>query len=101
MLAYRRADLKRAILLSGIVGSWLVALNQGGVILDGKVSEYAAVARKRRIAGPACRRGDGFKRTADLARGFVLECKQAAIHIEDPVGPVGIDRFEEFGLERH
>jgi hypothetical protein len=37
-LAYRRADLKRAPLLSGIVGSWLVALNQGSVILDGQFS---------------------------------------------------------------
>jgi len=36
-LAYRRTDFVRALLLSGIVGSWLVALNQGGVILDGRI----------------------------------------------------------------
>jgi len=27
----------RALLLSGIVGSWLVAFNQGGVILGGQI----------------------------------------------------------------
>jgi len=35
LLTYGRADLKRALFLSGIVGSWLVALNQGTGILQG------------------------------------------------------------------
>jgi hypothetical protein len=32
---YRRADIKRAILICAIVGSWLVAFNQGSAILAG------------------------------------------------------------------
>lgn len=32
---YRRADLKRAVLLASIVGSWLVFFNQGSAILLG------------------------------------------------------------------
>jgi hypothetical protein len=33
-LIYRLEDLKRALLLSGIVGSWLVTFNQGSAILE-------------------------------------------------------------------
>jgi hypothetical protein len=32
---YHRADIKRAVLLCAIVGSWLVAFNQGSTILGG------------------------------------------------------------------
>ncbi len=35
LLVYRIADFKRALFLSGVVGSWLVALNQGTAILEG------------------------------------------------------------------
>ena len=34
---YHRVDIKRAILLCAIVGSWLVAFNQGSAILAGGV----------------------------------------------------------------
>jgi hypothetical protein len=35
LLIYRRADFKRALFLSGVVGSWLVAVNQGTAITQG------------------------------------------------------------------
>ncbi len=38
MNLYKSTDLKRAILLCGIVGTWLVALNQGREILSGQFS---------------------------------------------------------------
>jgi hypothetical protein len=34
-IIYRRSDLKRALLLASIVGSWLVSFNQGSAILAG------------------------------------------------------------------
>jgi hypothetical protein len=36
LLIYGKQDLKRALLLSCIVGSWLVALNQGSAIIEGQ-----------------------------------------------------------------
>ena len=38
MMIYRVGDFKRALLLCGIVGTWLVALNQGSEILAGRAS---------------------------------------------------------------
>ncbi len=35
---YRRADLRRALILCAIVGSWLVSLNQGSEILAESMS---------------------------------------------------------------
>jgi hypothetical protein len=32
---YHRADLKRAVILCAIVGTWLVAFNQGSLLLTG------------------------------------------------------------------
>ena len=38
-MLYRKEDFRRALLLSGIVGSWLVFFNQGSAIIGGSFSE--------------------------------------------------------------
>ncbi len=37
-IIYTKSDLKRALLLSAIVGSWLVTFNQGSIIVAGQFS---------------------------------------------------------------
>ena len=37
-MLYRKEDFRRAFLLSGIVGSWLVFFNQGSAIIEGLFS---------------------------------------------------------------
>ena len=39
MLPYSKEDIRRALALCGIVGTWLVAINQGGELAAGRVSE--------------------------------------------------------------
>jgi hypothetical protein len=38
MMLYKFGDFKRAVLLCGLVGTWLVALNQGSEILAGRLN---------------------------------------------------------------
>ncbi len=38
MIPYTQGDLKRALLLCGIVGSWLVVINQGSELVAGKIT---------------------------------------------------------------
>lgn len=38
MIPYSKSDLKRALFLCGLVGTWLVVLNQGSELASGKLS---------------------------------------------------------------
>ncbi|MBI3860203.1 MAG: hypothetical protein HY296_08270 [Thaumarchaeota archaeon] len=39
VICYTRGDLKRALLLCGIVGTWLVAINQGSELAAGRLTD--------------------------------------------------------------
>jgi hypothetical protein len=38
MIPYGRGDLKRALILCGVVGTWLVLLNQGYELASGRIT---------------------------------------------------------------
>jgi hypothetical protein len=38
MIPYGRGDLKRALILCGLVGTWLVILNQGYELASGRIT---------------------------------------------------------------
>ncbi|QQG48425.1 MAG: hypothetical protein HY247_06690 [archaeon] len=43
MIQYSASDFKRALLLCGIVGAWLVAINQGSELLAGHFNGVLAL----------------------------------------------------------
>jgi len=51
---YRKPDLKRALLLSVIVGSWLVSFNQGSAILAGQFNPILYLRIFLDYATPFC-----------------------------------------------